>query len=157
MTFHKKEVQPYQHKMNEYLARVAEFIDNVYSAMTSQTIDEKERQHRLDVFTLLLLKATHAEPKQFKKEFCSYFPLMENDTTIQYIHSYLCEINGFCTKTLSDEYENYKPIFDAITFPLPETKQLIRDQLSKQLSDLVFQKTKTPHFSLSLSKNPGNS
>ncbi|MFC7780630.1 hypothetical protein [Legionella taurinensis] len=156
MTFHKKEVPPYQQKMNEYLARVADFIDNVYGAMADQTVDEKERQHRLDAFTLLLLKATHAEPAQFKKEFSSHFPLMENDTTIQYIHNYLCEINGFCTKTLSDEYENYKPLFDSITFLLPETRQLIREQLSKQLSDLILKKTNTPISSEPLAKKPGS-
>ncbi|KTD52412.1 hypothetical protein Lrub_0044 [Legionella rubrilucens] len=156
MSFRKQEVQPYQHKMDEYLGKVAEFIDKVYDAIANQTADEKERQHRLDAFTLLLLKATHDEPDEFKKAFSSHFPLMENDTTIQYIHGYLCEINGFCTKTLSDEYDNYKPLFDSITFLLPETRQVIREKLSKQLSDLIFKKTHTPTSSLSSSKNPGN-
>jgi hypothetical protein len=141
MTFSKNLAPSYQSKINEYVKKKEQFIDNVRNAIDTQTIDREERKYRLEVFDAFLLKATYSERSEFEEAFTKNFP-PETDS-IKYIHDHLCEINGFCKQTFSDEHEGYRNIYDSVTFLMPETKQSIREQLSKQLTEMIMRRTNT--------------
>ncbi|CEG56559.1 hypothetical protein [Legionella fallonii] len=142
MSFMKGE-RGYQGIIDRYIEGKKQFIDSIRAAITKQTLDLGERQKRLETFDALLLKATYASEEELEDGFRKSLPL-PHDPTISFIVRQLREVNGFCNQSFSDEHEGYQSIYNTITFLTSETKRGIREQFSKALTEMVFDKTGTP-------------
>ncbi|WP_412757800.1 hypothetical protein [Legionella bozemanae] len=126
-------------KITREKAKIAQFIDSM-RGIFEKTPDEYEKANRLEVFDTLLLLATYAEAEELENEFQIALPNNEHNDSITYLCQQLREINGFCQCSFSDEHSVYQDLFAEIT---PEKKQAVRDLLSKEISELIFEKTNT--------------
>lgn len=126
-------------KITREKAKIAQFIDSMRDIF-EKTPDEYEKANRLEVFDTLLLLATYAEAEELENEFQIALPNNEHNDSITYLCQQLREINGFCQCSFSDEHSVYQDLFAEIT---PEKKQAVRDLLSKEISELIFEKTNT--------------
>ncbi|MGL5741900.1 MAG: hypothetical protein ACRCXC_04795 [Legionella sp.] len=129
-------------KITEQKAKIEQFIDSIHAVLSS-TPDENERNNRLEVFDTLLLLATYADLETLEIEFTNSLPNIDSDKTLNYLRQQLREINGLCKKTLSDDHEVYHDLFSLMTLPTPEKKQALRELLSNNLSQVIFDKTNT--------------
>ncbi|HHF7367471.1 TPA: hypothetical protein ACPSKY_002605 [Legionella bozemanae] len=126
-------------KITREKAKIAQFIDSMRDIF-EKTPDEYEKANRLEVFDTLLLLATYAQAEELENEFQIALPNNEHNDSVTYLCQQLREINGFCQCSFSDKHSVYQDLFAEIT---PEKKQAVRDLLSKEISELIFEKTNT--------------
>lgn len=128
--------------MKEVLNKMAEFIDQIHDFF-DKTDDEIERANRQQIFDSLLNLATYSSEKVFEDALSSSLPLEEGNLALQHICQQLREINGLCTCSFSDKHEIYQSLFANIPFDNFESKASLRNALSKELTELIFEKTNT--------------
>lgn len=133
-------------KITREKAKVAQFIDSMRDIFEN-TPDECEKAKRLEVFDTLLLLATYAQAEELENEFQTALPDNELNDSITYLRQQLREINGICQCSFSDEHSVYQDLLAEIT---PEKKQAARDLLSKEISELIFEKTNTRSIRLGI-------
>ena len=129
-----------QNKIENYTRQKAESIDKVRRAFV-KTKNKEEQFNRNEVFDTLLLVATFANIDELERYIAQMLPMDKPNATVNYIVKQLREINGICTSSFGDNHETYQDLFYSLTFPTLETKQNIRDMLSKSISDMIFEKT----------------
>ncbi|STX41934.1 Uncharacterised protein [Legionella donaldsonii] len=135
--------------MEEILERMADFIDDVHKSL-NDTADVKERAKRQEVFDSLLLLATYTSAIELEKALSRSLPLEEANPGLTYLCKQLREINGLCTFSFSDSHDIYRSLFTNIQFNNFDEKERLRKELSRQLTELIFEKTNTEIPSSSL-------
>ncbi|KTD40487.1 hypothetical protein [Legionella parisiensis] len=133
-------------KITREKAKIAQFIDSMREVF-EKTPDEDEKANRLEVFDTLLLLATYAQAEELENEFQIMLPYNEHSDSITYLCQQLREINGFCQCSFSDQHSVYQDLLAEIT---PEKKQAVRELLSKEISELIFEKTNTGSICLGI-------
>lgn len=128
--------------MEEILERMTDFIDGVHKSLNS-TADVKERINRLEVFDSLLLLATYVSAGELEKALSRSLPLEEANPGLTYLCKKLREINGLCTFAFNDSHGIYRALFTNIQFNNFDEKERLRKELSRQLTELIFEKTNT--------------
>ncbi|KTC84486.1 hypothetical protein [Legionella brunensis] len=130
-------------KIAVYRKNYEDFINEI-NHLFEQTKDPVEKTNRREVFDTLLLLATYASREALEKEFHDLLPLEENNPTLLSICQKLQEINGLCTCTFSDEHEIYQHLLAGSNFLNFEKKEVLRNMLSAEITELILEKTNTP-------------
>ncbi|STX38719.1 hypothetical protein [Legionella feeleii] len=128
--------------MEEILERMTDFIDEVHKSLNS-TADVTERIKRMEVFDSLLLLATYTSAAELDKALSRSLPLEEDNPGLTYLCKQLREINGLCTFSFNDSHDIYRALFTNIQFNNFDEKERLRKELSRQLTELIFEKTNT--------------